>query len=116
MLAAVGPRDQAILGLPGNPVSVLVSARRFAGPALRKRAGFRQPIAPLPTVVFSESPRETLNLWWYRPVRFIETGVVEVVESRGSGDFVSSARSDGFVETPPNANGAGPWPFYSWPL
>jgi molybdopterin molybdotransferase len=116
VLAAVGPQGQAILGLPGNPVSVLVSARRFAAAALRKRAGFRPPTAPLPTAVFSAPPNKTLDLWWYRPARFIETGVVELVGSRGSGDFVSSARSDGFVETPPDADGIGPWPFYSWQI
>ncbi len=117
VLAAVGPQGQAILGLPGNPVSVLVSARRFAGPALRKRAGLRQPLDDgLPAATLCEPPRKTLNLWWYRPVRMLEAGTAELVESRGSGDFVSSARSDGFIETPPNAKEVGPWPFFEWRL
>lgn len=55
-----------------------------------------------------------LPLWWYRPVRLTGDGVAEVVASRGSGDLVSLARSDGFVEIPPGETGPGPWPYRRW--
>ena len=40
-LGAVGPNGQAIFGLPGNPLSVLVAVRRLASIALRKLAGLK---------------------------------------------------------------------------
>jgi molybdopterin molybdotransferase len=43
ILAAVGEAGQAIVGLPGNPVSVVVTARRFGAPALARRAGLVPP-------------------------------------------------------------------------
>ena len=55
-----------------------------------------------------------LPLWWYRLVRLTQPGVAELVSAHGSGDVVSLARSDGFIEIPPSDAGSGPWPFYSW--
>lgn len=114
MLGAVGPRGQAILGLPGNPVSVLATARRLALPALRQRAGLAKPDAPVPTVTLTNPGDKRLGLWWYRPVRLIDAGRAELVQTQGSGDMVATAGSDGFVELPPDAGGEGPWPFYAW--
>lgn len=37
----VGPRGQAVFGLPGNPVSVLVSMEEYVLPLLRKSSGFK---------------------------------------------------------------------------
>ena len=114
MLGAVGPEGQAILGLPGNPVSVMVTARRLGVPVLRKLAGFRQPAPPPPEVRISDPDADTIDLWWHRLVRLVEPGIAEVVRTRGSGDLVSAARSDGFVAIPPGQHGQGPWPYYPW--
>lgn len=116
MLGAVGPAGQAILGLPGNPVSVMVTARRFAVPALRKLAGYAVPETLAATVELTNPDDKVLGLWWYRPVRLISVGQVECVPSKGSGDVVSAARSDGVIEMPPQATDRGPWPFYPWTL
>ena len=114
VLAAIGPDGQAILGLPGNPVSVLVGARWLGIPALGKRAGLLHSTPPSPLVTLANPDEQTLGLWWYRLVRLTCTGVVELVSTKGSGDMVSAARSDGFIEIPPGRRGPGPWPYYSW--
>ncbi len=116
LLGAVGPKGQVVMGLPGNPVSVMVTARRFASVALRKRAGFADP-DPLPQqVTLNEHDQKLLNLWWYRPVRLVAPGVAELVSSKGSGDIVSAAQSDGFLQIAPESTDPGPWPYWEWTL
>ena len=61
-----------------------------------------------------KTPTETISMWWHRPVVLDGEGRARVVAFRGSGDVVAAARSDGFVEIPPGASGAGPFPFYAW--
>jgi molybdopterin molybdotransferase len=113
VLGAVGPRGQAIFGLPGTPVSVVIAGRWFAVPALRQLAGL-PPEPEVASVTVREMGTKRLGLWWYRPVRVLGPALVQVVPSRGSGDLVSAARSDGFVLVPPQGEGAGPWPFTPW--
>ncbi|MCC6681663.1 MAG: molybdopterin molybdotransferase MoeA [Phycisphaeraceae bacterium] len=113
-LGAIGPDGQAVLGLPGNPVSVMTTARRLALPVLRHRAGFALADTPTPTVSLINCDEKQLALHWSRPVRLIGDGRAELVRSRGSGDIISAARSDGFVEIAANQVGPGPWPFYRW--
>lgn len=113
-LGAVGPRGQAVLGLPGNPVSVMTTARRLALPVLRHRAGFAQAAPPAPSVTLVNPDDKQLPLHWSRPVRLIADDRAELITTRGSGDIISAARSDGFVELPANQTGPGPWAFYRW--
>lgn len=114
ILAAVGPAGQAILGLPGNPVSVMVTARRFGVPALAKRAGLTDPAPSPPAVTLAPDDGRRLDLWWYRPVRLAAAGLAEFLDLRSSGDVAATARSDGFIELPPGEGGSGPWAFYAW--
>lgn len=114
MLGAVGPEGQAILGLPGNPVSVMVTARRLGLVALRRLGGFADPDPAPPNVTIADPDEATIGLWWNRLVELVEPGVARLVPSRGSGDLVSAARADGFVSLPPGEAGSGPWPYYAW--
>ena len=116
VLAAVGPNGQVIFGLPGNPVSALVTARRLGTMALRRRAGWRTPAPAAAQVELIHPDGKQLALSWFRPVRITGPGRAELVPTRGSGDVVSAGRSDGFVEVSPSATGAGPWPFYRWEI
>jgi molybdopterin molybdotransferase len=114
VMGAVTQDRRPILALPGNPVSVLVTCRRMAIPILAAQAGLRADPRP-PTLVHVNNPdQRTLNMWWQRLSRLTAPGQVELLPTKGSGDIPSAARSDGFVEIPPNASGPGPWPFYSW--
>ena len=114
VLGAIADNGRAILGLPGNPLSVMVTARRFAAGVLRRLAGFADPLPPPPVVTLSNPDQAQLPMWWFRPVRLISAGQAELVGSMGSADIVSAAQSDGFVEIPPHNHGTGPWPFWPW--
>jgi molybdenum cofactor synthesis domain-containing protein len=109
VLGAVGPRGQAILALPGNPLSVLVTARRMGVSVLRHLAGITAPV-PQPRVHVEDDGRR-LDLWWHRPVRLEDSA--RLADTRGSGDIPSAARSHGFVEVPPG-EGGGVREFYPW--
>lgn len=115
VLGAVVDGRVPVLGLPGNPVSVLVTARRMGAPALRRLAGVvRTPSSPLVELVNPDDKR--LDLWWHRLVSVESPGRAALTPGRGSGDVAAAARSDGFVEIPPGEAGAGPWPYRPWTL
>jgi molybdopterin molybdotransferase len=116
ILGAVGSKGQAIFGLPGNPVAVLIAARRLVVAALRRQAGQARPDPPCAVVRVDADDGRRLRLWWYRPVRLVAHGVAELVPGRGSGDMVSAARGDGFIEVPPQQSACGPWPFWRWEM
>jgi molybdopterin biosynthesis enzyme len=116
MLGAVVGDSKVIFGLPGNPMSVLVTAVRIALPVLRALAGASRPIPDPRVVSIADPDAKSADLWWYRPVRIMDDGRAALVAAQGSGDVVSIAHSDGFVEFPPGASGVGgaAWPYYPW--
>ncbi len=116
VLGAVGPGGQAILGLPGNPVSVMVTARRFAAAVLRRLAGIAVADPPPSAVTLVNPDSSRLPLWWFRPVHLVSCGCAKLLKTMGSGDVVCTASSDGFVEIPPGEQGSGPWAFRRWTL
>ena len=111
ILAAVAD-GKLLLGLPGNPVSVLCTARRFGTAALRRLAGFTAP-EPVEIVTLTNPDHAALPLHWSRPVRLTPHGPA-LTETRGSGDVISAARSDGIVEIPAGRPTAGPLPYRPW--
>lgn len=114
LFAAIGPAGQAVLGLPGNPVSVLVTARRFAVPALRKLAGFAEPVRKEPLLPVARCAEGLPGVWAFRLARRAGGGV-ELLEPKSSGDVVAAGDSDGFVIVPPGAPaGDTPRPFWAW--
>ncbi|MFO0829170.1 MAG: molybdopterin molybdotransferase MoeA [Phycisphaerales bacterium] len=113
LLAAIARGGQPILALPGNPLSVLVTARRFGVATVERLAGAASARAPL-AVAIDSPDHATIPLWWHRPVRLVAPGRARLVTGRGSGDVASAATSDGFVELPPGGCGPGPWPFLPW--
>lgn len=127
MLAAQPGPAVPIFGLPGNPVSAMVTCTRIVLPVLSACSGApRTPAALLPRLVeLADDDGKRLGLWWHRPalLRTRDGGGAraELVDTRGSGDVISAARSDGFVELPPvigSSTGAEPVPlvpFYPWP-
>jgi len=117
ILGAVAPATatlppRPILGLPGNPVSVMVTARRIALPVLATLAGLN--LDPPPAVTLADPDGATLNLWWHRLVTLGPDGRASLLSGRGSGDVPAAARSSGFVELPPGTSGPGPWPYHAW--
>jgi len=110
----LGSEGQLILGLPGNPVSVAVGAVRFAIPLLRRIAGIVPWQPSVPSVVLGDPLPRKLSLHWFPLVTLSAQGQGELVPSQGSGDVVALAHSDGFVGIEPEAEGTGPWPYWSW--
>jgi molybdopterin biosynthesis enzyme len=114
MLGAIGPQGQLVLGLPGNPLAVMCSARRIGIETLASRAGLRTCQLQPANISLDKHEGKALHLWWNRPVNLLGDGLAKLAPSKGSGDIVSAARSDGFVEIPPNQTDTGPYPFYTW--
>ncbi|MDZ4849641.1 MAG: molybdopterin molybdotransferase MoeA [Pirellulaceae bacterium] len=114
ILGAMGPGGQLIVGLPGNPVSVAVTAKRFAFPLLRKLGGLANVPQLLNWIPIVNPDSKVLDLIWYRLVKLVDNGKGELLDSHGSGDLVSLALSDGFVEVPAGQSGPGPWKYFSW--
>jgi len=114
ILGAIGPNGQLIIGLPGNPVSVAVTAKRFAMPLLQKIGGFSSESPALFSLKILNPDSQSLDLIWYRLVKLVGEGNAELLDSRGSGDLVSLSMSDGFIEVPAGQSGAGPWKYFSW--
>lgn len=112
LLAAAG--GKLIAGLPGNPQSVMVTARRIVVPILAHMAGLqhRMPVMRVPL----QGDDASLGLWWYRPARLGSDGGAVLVDGRGSGDIIAASRSDGFIELEPNQKASSGLnvPFYSW--
>jgi molybdopterin molybdotransferase len=108
--------DTPVLGLPGNPVSVMVTARTLLGPVLRRRSGHA--IAELPPrfVTLTSLHDKPLDLEWRRLVLLANHGTATLCPVCGSGDMIGGATSDGFVVIPPGIVGPGPFAFYPWNL
>ena len=103
MWFGVGPRGQAVFGLPGNPVSTLICLVRFVIPAIAAAMGTRRP--PTERIGLARPVSFDLPLAYFLPV------AVEIDEwgqpwagpcpTNTSGDFLSLIGTDGFVELPP---------------
>ncbi len=104
----------ALLGLPGNPVSVAVVSRVIALPLLRRLAGCAT-LETNTTLAMVQNPDDkSLPLYWYRLIACDDNNQVRLMPSLGSGDLVSLAQSVGFVELPPGSSGPGPWQLTFW--
>ena len=122
ILGGITADGRPVLALPGNPVSVMVTARRIALPAILARAGLRgmgilpMSLGPIAAsfVHITNPDAKSTDLWWHRLVRLTSPGNAELIDSKSSGDLVGAARADGFIELPPHLTGPGPWPFYPW--
>ncbi len=115
----IGPQDQVVFGLPGNPVSSMVCLIRYVVPILAALQGTTLE-APR-TYRVSTSTRALPALTHLLPVRLehSETYGMMVVPNptRGSGDFISLLGTAGFIELPPGSTDhpAGTLAaFYGW--
>ncbi len=106
MWFGIGPQGQAVFGLPGNPVSTLVCLIRYVIPAIAEAMGTKRdtperlalaaPVTFQPPLAYFLPVTIEHDDWgrpWANPQR-----------TNGSGDFLSLAGTDGFVELPPGPN------------
>ncbi len=117
MLAAIaesGGRPVPLFGLPGNPLSALVTARRIVLPSLAAIAGLT-PSPPRGVLVRSDDD-DAAPLWRFRMARLEADGAARLPPVRSSGDVAAAGRSDGFVEVPPGEpiDPARRYAFFAW--
>lgn len=114
--AARGPLP--IFGLPGNPISAMVTCTRVVVPVLAAMAGAKRlPPAISPRLVTIKNPdAKSIDLWWHRLAALEPDGSARLLPALGSGDIVAGGRSDGFVEIPPGArlDSKIPVVFFAW--
>lgn len=100
MWFGVSATGKPIFALPGNPVSTLVCTARYVIPAIREAMGLRRSSRPRPPL--AEAIRFEPDLTCFMPVvlQYPDEGGVQAVPkpTNTSGDFVSLAGTDGFVE------------------
>ena len=103
MWFGVGPRGQAVFGLPGNPVSTLVCLLRYVIPAID--AAMQAAAQPTDSVALAEPVTFDLPLAYFLPVAvaYDDWGRpwAHPRPTNGSGDFVSLIGTDGFLELAP---------------
>ncbi|MFO1468947.1 MAG: molybdopterin molybdotransferase MoeA [Steroidobacteraceae bacterium] len=106
MWFGIGREGQSVFGLPGNPVSTLVCLARYVIPAIAAAMGARHPEPErlaLMAPVTCHAP-----LTYFMPVGIVHDewgrSWADPQPTNGSGDFLSLAGSDGFVELPPGPN------------
>ena len=105
LLADAGGRDVPVFGLPGNPVSSLVSFELLARPALRQMAGHRQLDRPtVEAVADAGLPRRPDGKVHYMRVfaRFGDDGRVHVesVGAQGSHQLAATSMANAIAEVP----------------
>lgn len=100
MWFGIGPRQQAVFALPGNPVSALVCCRQYVIPALNSASSAMAPLpefASLATDVTFEP-----DLTCFQPVRVLSSAAAQTlavpVPTNTSGDFTALSATDGYVE------------------
>lgn len=100
MWFGIGPENQAVFALPGNPVSSLVCCRQYVLPALLMAGGRK--VAPTQTAVLAKDFIFNADLTCFLPVRTssLNDGRISAtpVPSNTSGDFASLGGTDGYVE------------------
>ena len=90
-----------LFGLPGNPISALVTCTRIVMPVLAACAHANRANATL--VRLSNPDAKSIDLWWHRLVRLTGDGQAELIDVKGSGDIIAGGHSDGFIEVPPTS-------------
>lgn len=100
MWFGLGPDNEAVFALPGNPVSALVCCRQYVIPALEKASAATSK-APEFAALASDVTFKP-NLTCFQPVRVLSNAAGQVlampVPTNTSGDFTALSATDGYVE------------------
>jgi molybdopterin molybdotransferase len=119
MWFGIGPRQQVVFALPGNPMSALVCAIRFVRPALLVAQGMTP--APMEYVRLEADADINAMLTCFVPA-YVQTdsrgwNMAKPVPALTSGDFSALPHTHGIVQLPPG-NGCAPAgavvEFYRW--
>ncbi len=92
--------NKLVLGLPGNPVSVLCTAHLFLWPVVRKMLGVLPEALPWRDAVLAENVKASSKREVFRAGAMQSDGSVRVIPWHGSGDLVHTAGADVWVRLP----------------
>src|SRR6202521_2630455 len=95
--------DTFVFGLPGNPVSTMVTFELFVVPALDLLSGAEARALPLVQAQLGETLNEKPGLTHFLPARVEWTGTTPVVKAlkwQGSGDVAAVANANCFLVVP----------------
>jgi molybdopterin molybdotransferase len=106
MWFGIGPQGQAVFGLPGNPVSTLVCLIRYVIPAIAEAMGTRRVLPERLALAAPVTFQPPLTYFLPVAIEHDDWGRPWATPRppNGSGDFLSLAGTDGFVELPPGPN------------
>jgi len=99
-----------VFGLPGNPVSTIVSFHLFVRSALKKMMGHPNPGPPAVTATLAGETKVRGNRTAFVPAilrREEDAWVVEATETRGSADLVGFSRAEALIALEPGVHEAG---------
>jgi molybdopterin molybdotransferase len=92
-----------VFGLPGNPVSTMVTFEVFAKAAIEKLQGIADPPLRMLRARLTREFRHKPGLTRFLPAMLsVDGATVEAVRSRGSGDVAALARADAFLVAEPD--------------
>jgi len=95
--------DKPVFGLPGNPVSTMVSFEQFVRPLLRSMGGCREPFRPVVDAELTETVMSKKGRKHFiRGKLFFEEGKykVETTGAQGSGILLSMSRANCLIVIP----------------
>ena len=113
-----GDCNQAVFGLPGNPVSAIFCLRRYIVPFIQ--SSINEEIRPETAILEEDIPfKKEFVLFKAVRIEHDKEGKLSAfpLPSNGSGDFISLAQSSGFLELPAKNNihkKGEPYPFFPW--
>jgi len=103
----LGPRRTPIFGLPGNPVSALLTFELFVRPALLRMAGRTSVHRPRTRAVLVEDVEKPAGLRFFaRGVHDAAAGTVRTTGPQGSGILTSMALANCLIDLPETADRA----------
>jgi molybdopterin molybdotransferase len=96
-------RGKPVFGLPGNPVSTMVTFELFVAPAIDLLSGAEARSLPLVEARLAEAMKEKPGLAHFLPARVEWRGIVPEVKAlkwQGSGDIAALAKANCFLLVP----------------
>jgi molybdopterin molybdotransferase len=93
------PGGRSVVGLPGNPVSVLACACLFVWPIVRIMLGLESPL-PWREITLAANVKPNPTRRAFRPATLISANEAVVPAWAGSGDLAHTASTHGLLELP----------------
>ncbi len=95
--------EKFFFGLPGNPVSTMVTFELFARAAIDRMNGIAEPALPLTRAKLTREFRHKPGLTRFLPARLSEDGAMVTPEPwQGSGDVITLSRANAFLVAEPD--------------